>query len=423
MASNVPAGQEPMRRRLAASFLLVLLTAVPARPQPAAVPPGYQDLHLDLAATLEAFAASLPPASGRAAVVFSADLSPADANRLEQLVAPTTLTGALVALDRLADTGVQAVTINISYPMLHRPFHRAPGEFRSYLRFYKTVAWAARARGLGLIVKSGVLLRTDPRVGAFYDAVPSFEEYRRGRLEVAATILREIGPDSLTLQAEPDVEASQTGQPVASAREAYELVRYLVMGLQARGPVRARLGAGAGTWHGQLLDLVADLCTIGPLDYVDLHVYPVNRDFLWRALEVADLAQWAGKQVAVSEAWLYKIRDAELPVNGPLVKAVLARDVFSFWQPLDARFVDVMARLAVARRFAFLSLFWSKYFFDYLDYGQTARLDADQLLELSQVTATQAMLAGRLTGTGRTYRALILWHSRLAGLGPGPAYR
>jgi hypothetical protein len=377
------------------------------------VPAGYQDLHLDLAITLEAFATSLPPAAAPWPVVFSTDLSQADAHRLDQLIGPTALSGTVLALDRLAAMGVEAVTVNIGYPMLYRPFHRGQGEYRRYLLFYKAVALAARQRGLKLIVKSGVLLRTDPRVEAFYRAVPGLDEYKVGRLQAAATIVREIGPDYLTLQAEPDVEASQTGQPVGTAEGAYALVRFLVGGLQALGARGAAIGAGAGTWHGELVDLARALATLDGLDYLDLHVYPVNRDFLWRTLEVADIARLAGKRVGVSEAWLHKIRDAELPVSGPLVKEVLARDAFSFWQPLDGRFVDVMARAAVAKGFAFLSLFWAKYFFSYLDYAQTRELSADQLLDLSQVTATQAMLAGHLTGTGHTYRTLILWHSRL----------
>jgi hypothetical protein len=411
-----------MLRRLAASSVFVLAPCA-ARAQAPPVPAAYQDLHRDLAATLEVFASTLPPAATASPVVFSTDLSPADANRLEQLIAPTTLAGALLAVDRLAEMGVEAVTVNISYPMLYRPFHRGRDEYRRYLGFYKAVAYAARLRGLKLIVKSGVLLRTDPRVEAFYRQVPALDEYRAGRLQVAATIVREIGPDYLTLQAEPDVEASQTGQPVGTAAEAYALVRFLVTGLRALGARGALLGAGAGSWHAELLDLAAALATLDGLDYLDLHVYPVNRDFLWRVLEVADVARQAGKDVAVSEAWLYKIRDAELPVNGPLVKEVLSRDVFSFWQPLDARFADVLVRTAVAKGFAFLSLFWAKYLFSYLDHAAAWHLEPDALLELSQVTATQAMLAGRLTGTGHTYRALILWHSRFEARWPRPLER
>jgi len=165
--------------RLVASTLLILsLSAVPARAQAPPVPPGFADLHDDLAATLEAFAASLPTATVRSPVVFSAELPNADANRLEDLLAPNALLGTLMALDRLADVGVEAVTVNVGFPMLYRPFHADALAYRSYVAFYKTVAWAARRRGLKLIVKSGALLGTDPRVGAFYRAVPNLDYYK-----------------------------------------------------------------------------------------------------------------------------------------------------------------------------------------------------------------------------------------------------
>jgi len=395
--------------------LLVLVLSTQAAAQGPPIPPSFQDLHADLATTIEAFAGSLPPATERSPVVFSTELSHADANRLEELLGPTSLVGAVLAVNRLADAGVEAVTVNISYPMLYPPFHGASGEYWRYLAFYKTVASAARQRGLKLIVKSGALLGTELRLATFYRSVETVEEYKAGRLDVATTIVREIAPDYLTLQAEPDVEESQTGQPVGSVEGAYDLVSHLVAGLWARGAFTASLGAGAGTWHDDFYELAQRQLGLPGLSYLDVHLYPINRDFLWRALIVADAAHLAGKDIAMSETWLYKVRDAELPLSGSLFTELLSRDAFSFWEPLDRRFVEVLTRLAVSKRFAFISLFWSKYFFSYLDYDETFFFAPDQLLTLSQLASTQAMLAGRLTGTGQTYQALIWLHSLLEG--------
>lgn len=399
--------------RLTAVSFLVLVSTAPAVAQTPAIPAEFQDLHADLATAIEAFADAVPPATERGPVVFSTELAHADANRLQDLLAPTSLTGALLAVDRLADAGVEAVTINISYPMLYLPFHGDAGEYWSYLGFYRTVASAARQRGLKIIVKSGALLATDPRIAQFYRSIEGVEAYKAGRLDVATTIVRELQPDYLTLQAEPDVEESQTGQPVGSLEGAHDLVSYLVTGLWLRGAVTASLGAGAGTWHNDFYELAQNLLALPGLSYLDVHLYPINRDFLWRALIVADAAHLAGKDVAMSETWLYKVRDAELVVSGALFTELISRDTFSFWEPLDRRFVAVMTRLAVSKRFAFLSFFWSKYLFSYLDYADTFFLTPDQLLSLSQVASTQAMLAGRLTTTGEMYRALIWLHSFL----------
>src|SRR5262249_33286482 len=158
-------------------------------------------------------------------VRFAAELSIADANRLSDLLARNTLRGTLMELDHLAAAGPEAITINISYPMLYRPFHRDWSEYARYVAFYKAVVAAARQRGLKVIVTSGARLgRGQPSVAAFSQPVPSLDAYKAGRLAVARTIAREIGPDYLTVQAEPDVEATQTGQPVGTADGAYDLV-------------------------------------------------------------------------------------------------------------------------------------------------------------------------------------------------------
>jgi len=231
-------------RRLSTVPLLLAALPVAAAAQ-APVPLEFQDLYWDLASSLETFAAVVPPAWAVRPVDFSAELSSADANRLDDLLAPNSLVGTMLALDHLAAAGPEAVTVNISYPMLHPSFHRDAREYARYLGFYKTVALAARLRGLKLIVKSGALMATDPRVVGFYRSVRDVDTYKAGRLAVARTIVREIAPDYLTLQAEPDVEESQTGQPVGSVDGAFDLVREI---LRDGAPVGRLETLGDAAW-------------------------------------------------------------------------------------------------------------------------------------------------------------------------------
>jgi chromosome condensin MukBEF complex kleisin-like MukF subunit len=49
------------------------------------------------------------------------------------------------------------------------------------------------------------------------------------------------------------------------------------------------------------------------------------------------------------------------------------RDPFNFWYPLDARFVDNIMNLADAANMEFVSFFWTRYFFAYLDYSTETR--------------------------------------------------
>ncbi len=45
-----------------------------------------------------------------------------------------------------------------------------------------------------------------------------------------------------------------------------------------------------------------------PLDFIDMHIYPINRSYLANAQQIAATAAAAGKPVAMSECWLWKVR-------------------------------------------------------------------------------------------------------------------
>ena len=55
-----------------------------------------------------------------------------------------------------------------------------------------------------------------------------------------------------------------------------------------------------------------------PLDYIDFHIYPVNTEnsqsLIGNSLTIASMAAAAGKPVAMSETWLWKMEDSEWQV-------------------------------------------------------------------------------------------------------------
>lgn len=223
---------------------------------------------------------------------------------------------------------------------------------------------------------------------------------------MAETIIREVRPDLLTLQNEPGTQAHNTGLPM-KVQNVADLLEFMTRGLDKRGVL---VGAGAGTWEDPAY--AQSMAKIGALDYLDMHVYPINRDFLAdRAFQFAAVARAANKRLVLGEAWLYKTRDQEL--RGDNVAASpgnFARDVFSFWEPLDARFVAAIGRLARSERVDFASFFWSRYFFGYVDYGPaTAGLPPAQLFRLANQAAARSMAADppRLTQTGLALQQLI----------------
>ena len=66
-------------------------------------------------------------------------------------------------------------------------------------------------------------------------------------------------------------------------------------------------------------DFIQSFLTL-PVDFIDMHVYPVSKNVLPNALTIASMAAAAGKRVTMTECWLNV-----LPAG-----VIRARDLFSF---------------------------------------------------------------------------------------------
>ena len=87
---------------------------------------------------------------------------------------------------------------------------------------------------------------------------------------------------------------------------------------------------------------------------------------------MARIANAAGKQCFIDESWLYKTDNLNNNTN-VFADTIFRRDVFSFWQPLDARFMTLVYEIARNERISLVSFFWSNLFYGSLDY--TPELD------------------------------------------------
>ena len=124
---------------------------------------------------------------------------------------------------------------------------------------------------------------------------------------------------------------------------------------------------------------------------------------------MADAAHAAGMKVGVDECWLYKETDSELSTSTTDL-SVQERNVYSFWAPLDAMFLETMTKTAYWKDFEFLSPFWSLYYFAYLDY------DTEQPLIARHVRGPRRRRFSRRRKTKLPTR-----RSRREGSRPAPA--
>jgi hypothetical protein len=376
----------------------------PLTDTPAPVPDAYRSLYDSLdndLAAVEDYVASLPSDSA-ASTLFGAELLVASGNRGQALLGPQTMSVVELSLDRLQEIGVDGVTVQIADPLLAREFP----DSEAYLAFYQQVAEQVHRRGILLVVETGPAFPDPQYSNVHYDwSTLSTLEYFDLRREQLNRIARLVGPDYLSIGNEPDTERILTGQNFGL--EAYlAYVREVIRDLHDLDGVR--LGAGSGSWDDP--DYMEAFIRESGLDFVDIHLYPLTNgstDYVQRAAEWAAMAQGQGKQVIIGETWLYKVRPEELQ-QGIGYQEALQRDVFSFWQPLDVRFLRAVAGMAQAQGLEYVSFFWSGYFFAYVEadaswLNETA-FDLYQELNRRQYVSLQA---GVLTESGRAYQELL----------------
>ena len=159
-------------------------------------------------------------------------------------------------------------------------------------------------------------------------------------------------PDYLVLAEEPEGEAKYTGQQnVLNAPDAATMISGEIALVQPLA-LPTKLGADFGTWTmppdaSTLSTYANEYANIPGLDYVDFHLYPINTEnnvrFIDNNLLIASVASSAGKPVAMSEGWAWKMENSEWNVeDGDFYRG---RDPFSFWAPLDSYYLKTIQAL------------------------------------------------------------------------------
>ena len=289
--------------------------------------------------------------------VFACELLGGNSNKGPLLLTEQNWNAVILWLDKLQWIGVDAVSLCISYPILMPDFPQSD----EYLTFYKKLCAELRRRGLIINVESTTIF-PDPEfsnVSVDYSGL-TLEKYKKEKREMLEIIIKELSPDRLTVENEPSTREANTGLDF-SMDNFIDVVTYFVYDLDTGG---IPIGAGIGTWDD--LAILEGLAALD-IDYLDIHIYPINFDYFTdRIVQAAEIAENHGKGLAMAEAWLYKIGNNEFDKKTP--NDIYARDAYSFWEPLDSRFITVLWGFAHLLEFESMSFFWSQYFFGYIDY-------------------------------------------------------
>ncbi len=391
-----------LRAGLAAVGLL--LSAGLACGQNPAVSRKHQALYSELAGQLGQFASQVSGTPMQHSVLRGAAWTAAGCEPVPTLLEESRRERAVRELDALQRVGVQLVTLEVCYPLLSDQFH----DPRPTLEHYANLANAVRLRGMQLLVRSRALAPTDGSIVARRSYLRlGKQRYFSERYAEAKSIVLALQPDYLTLVAEPQHDAAGLK---LSLRDWRNYLRKATADLHAQlGDFAPALGAGVAL--SDSIEVVDTLAAIPGLAYIDLRVdrLATPKDKL-----LPRLLSWPqriraidpGKRILIGAAWLYKASTQEaagLPQFG-----IIARDVYSFWAPLDIDFLRVLARAALAGNIEAVVAAQPRYFFAYLDFFDPATFRATPLLlmELAQRQAGEAMATGQLTQTGKAFGAL-----------------
>ena len=142
---------------------------------------------------------------------------------------------------------------------------------------------------------------------------------------------------------------------------------------------------------------------------MDIHIYPLSSgfaDYLQVTADWASAARAAGKEVVIGEAWLYKASVKELQ-GGIGYQEVYGRDAYSFWQPLDVRFLQTVVDLGKATGVRYISFFWSRYLFGYVNYEDVAPgATGLALQQAANLASWTAFSHGELSAAGNEFERL-----------------
>ena len=395
------------------------------------VPSDYTSLYQLVQSNVSAFAALIPAqsASQPTSTLMSGDLQFANGNSGLKLLTASRQQNIQEELARLKSLGLTAVTVTMGFPLLDQDFYTFngdPQDFQSMLTVYQNLQKSIHQSGMKMIVETAVLFpgyfsaNSGFNLTGYYASL-SGTNFVAARAKNVLTIAQQVGPDYINLNSEPDTDLQLTKRTsLYGSPQAYAMMNEIIIAQMRAQGVTIPIGAGVGTWlNGQAgaADWVQALLGID-IDYLDLHVYATNYNFLPNAITYADMALQAGKKVAISECWDLKETDQEF--TGTTVSnedSYYARDTFSFWAPVDTAFVQAFVNFANWKGLMYVSPFWTRYYWAYLNYNQEQSAgaalimdstSAQQVLSDATVQFTNAIQNSTPpTFTGQGYQAAI----------------
>jgi len=371
---------------------------------PAAVPAKYQGDYARLSADLDGYEAAVTamPALGGGATgprVIGAELLAANGNQQTALLLPGAMTAVDTSLDAFKRLGITGVTLGIKMPLLLSQYTPQAAQ---YTDFYAAVADQARSRGMTVEVELGALFCGTVFSHCSYQWPTTVQGWAQITAQQARIVIDRIHPTYLDIMSEPNTEANLTG--IKALGTVSGVVSFTTDALGLIGARRGVLiGAGAASWFGPAYD---QAIVRTPIDVLIDHIYPVDAGIGQTLVRTAEIAHQAGKPIVADELWLYKTETtAGANVDNAQTDSML--DMFSFFAPLDQRFLSITREWAGKAGVAYASAFWSAQLLTYLAW--TPALDVAPYQQVQAALDEQFGVAARV---GTSSITGLVWTGR-----------
>ena len=214
--------------------------------------------------------------------------------------------------------------------------------------------------------------------------------------EQAKIVIARTHPQYLDILSEPNTEAELTSIPALETLNG--VVQFVTSTLQQIGRRgTTKIGAGAASWFPVSFDRAIAKTSVDVL--ID-HIYPLSSNIIQTVRATAALAHQTHKPLVADEVWLYKSTPS---LNGGVTASgsEAKLDAFSFFEPLDERFLSITREWSIKADVAFTSPFWSQQLFSYTTW--TPQLEAESTTQHRcsfDQEAAAAMANGAFSASG-----------------------
>lgn len=399
---------------LALGLILGAACAATGRSQtPApAVPNQLRPLYAELDAALAKAAERYPCRAGAALPLVTPNLAMAASIYSPAVGDQERWGGLMQTLDAFQAMGANGVLVQIMAPDL------VWGDTEGQLAFYRRLATEIRSRHLKLYVEHFVNLPFVANAPTKEHRTSRIEDTPAGRQEFLAILQREVTlihrelkPDYLSILTEPGAAIVRELHLGFKSDDFAGWVGKVCTELKQSGASPATLlGAGLATFEPDVF--VTKFARQADLDYLDFHVYLLNLNGADQIARLASMIQTVRTarptmKLTVGEAWLFK---TGVQAPNPGTDDMFLQNNFSFWSPLDQRFLSLLLGVAQQERIEVIAPFFSQFFFRYCTYGDAeaqALPTGARGARSSWQKAAAAIQAQQLSPTGAAMKALL----------------